>query len=141
MDDIKFKCVSCNEEVELIPCVDDNISCSCHIAPPCIKCTDTREECPNCGEVYNDTYDDDLSKYLPEQPLPQSSINAGISYSTKREGSWVVVSGTHREGMTRKDVMKKLADIHKYKNEFHEHDMFRMESFKETTFEASWVTD
>jgi len=58
MNDNKFKCVNCNEEVELIRYEDDSLSCSCHIAAPCRKCMDGREECPNCGELYGDMYGD-----------------------------------------------------------------------------------
>lgn len=141
MDKNKFKCTSCNKEVELIQHEDDSISCSCHIMSPCDKCANTREECPNCGEVYEDAYEDDTFSNLPEPPLPQSSIDDGISYRIKRGGSWVIAFGTHKKGMSREDVKNKLAKINKYNGTFHKWDMFMISYFTETEFEASWCND
>ena len=51
--DQQMVCKDC--KVELVPHEDDEMQCCCHCGnPPCSKCCDSRMECPECGEVYEE---------------------------------------------------------------------------------------
>jgi hypothetical protein len=126
-DDIKCECGG-----ELIPYIDDDNSCSCHINPPCSKCTDERMVCEECGKIDYPKYEPIKSNYKP--PVLKSDINSGIDYITKRSGGWHVVNGTNRKGMTLSEIKNKLGNFDKYH-------MFMFKNSSDTTFSASWTTN
>lgn len=118
----------------LSPYIDDDVSCSCHINPPCAKCTEERLVCDICEDVIYPEYVKPIKSKPYVQPAPRSDINTGISYTTKRSGVWVIVTGLHRKGMPQNEVKNKLGNFDKYH-------MFRMKSFTNTGFSASWCTN
>ena len=126
-----MKCEICN--VVLVPHVDDDCSCSCHLCAPCAKCTDDREECPKCGEIYSPEYVP-LEKSTYDRPLPRCPIDAGIDYTVTRAGGWVQVRGTKREGLTTDMVKDRLGNFDKYH-------MFKFKLWGANTFSASWCSD
>jgi len=127
-----MKCNECNIELEQY--IDDDVSCSCHISPPCSKCTDDRMVCPECGEIYKNDYIPSYTGKPYIKPLPKTPIDSGISYITVRSGGWVQVQGTYRKDMTFKQVKEKLGHFDKYH-------MFRMKQFTGGNFSASWCTN
>ena len=134
--DIQTYCNHCNKE--LVPYIDTDMSCSCHINPPCAKCTDTRMECPECGEIFEEelTHNTNIKPYI--QPLLKTPIESNISYETQRSGGWVLVHGTAKLGLTRNEIKNKLGQFDKY-------NMFKIKSYQKQdyyiSFNASWCTD
>lgn len=126
------KCKECSGQLEQY--VDDEQSCSCHINPPCSKCTDTRSICVDCGEIF-DNYKYVKPKHIKiDIKLPQCKVNELVDYKIQRSGCWVIASGTHKKGMTKQEVKEKLGSFDKYH-------MFKFKFFNDLEFKASWCTD
>lgn len=125
------KC-ECGGELESY--IDDEASCSCHINPPCSKCTDERMVCVECGEIdYPETTPYVKSDYTPPIYYPKCDIDSGIDYTKESNGGWHIVTGTNRKGMELEEIKNKLGKFDKYH-------MFQFKYFTSTTFCASWTT-
>ena len=66
-----------NECKGVIAEYETELSCSCHIHPPCSKCTEDRRYCPECDWYSKDDYVDNMNGFVIQ-----------VDSKTKNYNSW-----------------------------------------------------
>lgn len=95
-----------------------NLSCSCHINPPCAKCTEDRHYCPECDWSADDDYQIKLNGYLIDVDSKTHNYNSykqreldltKIDWHDKSHTHFSMIKeGVYPVGVTKSQVLEKV---------------------------------
>lgn len=100
-------CPECHKGKFYYPPVEN---CSCHINPPCSKCTGNKLLCDKCGYVPEEPEHKDVpivSGLVMREYRPKPLDNTKIDYRVKMHtASTMICEGVYPEGTTMEEVRK-----------------------------------
>lgn len=96
----------------------DKKGCSCHIAPPCGSCTESRGYCPKCGWDEKEDFTQEINDYSCRVDSKTKNFNSWEPreldktkidwYSKSHTNSSMIKEGVYPEGTTREQVLEKV---------------------------------